>query len=70
MITTYFCCPSCEEQIEADVDIGEHMVEHEEYCEDCGHIFTDAEKLEIYSEALEDAAGTAVDRAMDYGQDR
>lgn len=65
-----FVCPKCGIDIDAEVDLGEHLVDHEEYCEVCGYIFDEEDRDKIYTHALEDSVGTAIDRAQDYGQER
>ncbi len=61
-------CPKCLEEITAEVDLGEHMVEWAEEC-DCGYKFTEKEVLEIYSRAIGDSWGTTIDRAHDLAKD-
>jgi hypothetical protein len=64
-----FDCPTCDAPLEADVDLGEHMVDMPETC-DCGHMFSDAEKDALHAQALEDCQGQAIDRAYEAHKDR
>ena len=65
-----FVCPVCGEEIAAEVDVGEHIVDWSEECdnEDCGYKFTPDEILKIYEDALVDCFSTMVDRAHDLSQ--
>jgi len=67
-MTYTFSCPKCGEEIEADVDVGEHMVDWAEECQACNQKFTEAEVEKIYSDALEDCFSTMVDDAHDRAQ--
>ena len=69
-MTYTFSCPKCGEEIEADVDVGEHMVDWNESCENekCNYKFTEAEVEKIYSDALEDCFSTMVDNAHELAQ--
>jgi hypothetical protein len=63
-------CPKCGEEIDTEVDIGEHMVEWGEICDSCGYKFTQSEILEIYDKTLSGALGAMIDRAHDMYGDR
>lgn len=70
-MTAFFTCPSCSEEHEVDVDLGEHFADIPTYCEHCHGEFTEAEQEQFHSKALEDAQGAAIDRATDImGGDR
>lgn len=58
-----FNCPKCGEEIIAEVDVGEHMVDWGEECENekCLYKFSEEEILDIYSKALEDCFSDMVD---------
>jgi len=66
-----FECPKCSEEITAEVDIGEHLVEWGEECENekCGYKFTKEEVLKIYDEALTDCFSGMVDYIHDTMKD-
>jgi hypothetical protein len=66
-----FNCPKCEEKITAEVDVGDHMVDWGEECENekCGYKFTEEEVLKIYSDALEDCWGSMIDNAHERMKD-
>ena len=59
----YFHCPKCDEELVAEVDIGDHMVDWSEECDICGHKFTEEEKLKVYNDALEDCFSSMIDHA-------
>jgi hypothetical protein len=67
-----FECPKCGDEITAEVDVGEHMVDWAEECENekCGYKFTESEVLTIYDDALADCFGTMIDNAHDMAKDR
>ena len=69
-MTYAFSCPKCGEEIEADVDVGEHIVDMGDECpnDSCNYKFTEAEVEKIYSDALEDCFSTMVDDAHDRAQ--
>lgn len=58
-----FECPKCGEEITAEVDVGEHLIEWGEECEECGYKFSHEEVLKIYEKALEDCHGFLTDWA-------
>jgi transcription elongation factor Elf1 len=60
-----FHCPKCNEELTAEVDVGEHMVDWDEACDNCKYVFTDAEILHIYDAALADCFGSMIDYAHD-----
>lgn len=66
-MTYSFKCPKCKESLFADVDVGEHMVDWSEICEnnECNYKFTSAEVLRIYDDALSDAWASMIDNAHD-----
>ena len=66
----HFNCPMCLKNLTAETDVGEHIVDWSEKCDDCGYIFSEKEVLDIYDRALEDAWGSMIDNACDYGQER
>lgn len=65
-----FECPRCKFELTAEVDIGDHMVEWGEECDECGYKFTREEILKIYDNALTDGLGTLIDYAHDALKDR
>jgi len=65
-----FHCPKCDEQITAEVDVGEHMVYWSEECDECGYKFTQDEILKIYSDALADCWGSMIDNAHERYKDK
>ena len=66
----HFSCPNCGETLMAEVDVGEHIVDWDEVCESCGHIFSEKEVLDIYDRALEGALCSMIDSAHDLYEDR
>ena len=69
-VTHYIECPKCGEEIAAEVDVGEHLVDWGEECDSCGYKFPKDEVLKIYDDALSDGMGTLIDRAHDMYKDR
>lgn len=67
-----FNCPKCGEEITAEVDVGEHMVDWGEECENekCNYKFSQNEILDIYDKALEDCWGNMIDNAHERFKDR
>ena len=61
-----FECPKCGHENTAEVDLGEHLSDFSDECENllCGYKFTETEKLDIYEETTTDAWGSAIDRAL------
>lgn len=64
-VTTWFNCPQCDSSIAVEVDIGEHLVDVDDTCSECGHRFTEAELHKIRTEAEQDAIGQLTDRATE-----
>ena len=60
-----FHCPKCNEELSAEVDVGEHLVDWNEECDNCNYKLTETEVLKIYSDALADCWGSMIDRAHD-----
>ena len=69
-MTYYFHCPKCNEQLFAEVDVGEHMVDWSEECDNCGYKFTEKETLKIFSDALADCFGSMIDNACEMYKNR
>ena len=71
-MTYTFACPKCAEEITAEVDVGEHIVDWAEQCENskCMYKFTSGEVDEVYLKALESTWGTMIDCAHDLLSDR
>ena len=69
---TTFECPKCGEEMSAEVDVGEHIVDFSNICENpaCLHRFTEDEKMAIYEAALEDGWSSMIDHAHDLLSDR
>ena len=67
-----FECPRCGEEIIAEVNVGEHMVDWSEQCENpaCLYHFNPVEVMGIYEKALESTWGAMIDRAHDLLSDR
>lgn len=71
MITNVsFCCPNCKAKLNAELDVGEHILYGGEQCDECGYIFTKAEGEKIYKDALTDGFGSLIDSAEMYYKDR
>ena len=45
--TYHWECPGCGEELEIEIDVGEHFRETPDACDFCGRELTDAEKHEI-----------------------
>lgn len=58
-------CPHCAEEIQLEVDVGEHIVYGGEECEHCNYVFSSSEQTDIYDAALKSCAGTIIDMAHD-----
>lgn len=65
-----FYCPRCGEQLSAEVNLGEHIVDWDEICFECNYKFNDFEINKIYNDAIQDCLGARIDYAMDMLKDR
>jgi transcription elongation factor Elf1 len=65
-----FTCCNCGEELIAEVNVGEHMVEWDEKCDNCGYGFTQEEVMKIYDNALTDCLGSIVDNAHERMKER
>ena len=57
-------CPMCDEPIRCEVEHGEGMDVPEE-CDECGHVFTEAQLHKLRMDAMADAVAYETDKRMD-----
>lgn len=63
-----YSCSKCGQTVVCEVDVAEHLVDDPGCI--CGYEQTEKEKMDVYSKALADATGTAIDYAQDYLSER
>ena len=63
-------CPNCGEEIECEVDIGEHFVDISDECPFCKYTLTTEQKDVIYDSVIAGTLGKMTDYATDYLRDR
>ncbi len=68
----HFQCPKCGENMMAEVDVGEHLSDFSDECENptCKYKFSEAEKDKIYTDSQEDCFSSMIDYAHDLLSDR
>ena len=66
-----YTCPKCKCELEAYTEgVGSDLlVDTDDSCTECNHVFTENEKLDIYSLISEDQISSAIDRAHDFLKD-
>lgn len=70
MANISFYCPKCNAELDAELDVGEHILYGGEECDECGYVFTKKEAEKIYEDALTDGFSGLIDRAEMYYKDR